>query len=57
MDDEGSTSTGLRKWISSILNAVGVPLLAVFTASAIGALIIASAGGNPLDAFNSVQRG
>lgn len=43
--------------VRSALNALGVPLLAVFTAMVLGGLVIASAGGNPLQAYAGLFQG
>ena len=57
MDDKKTFTTMLKKGLLSALNAIGVPILAVLTAAIIGGLIIASAGGNPFDAYKGLFLG
>ncbi len=44
-------------WLRSALNAMLVPLLAVFTALVVGGVIIAMVGGNPFDAYLGLFQG
>ena len=53
--DEAAPKT--TKSARSSINAVLVPLLAVFTAMVLGALIIMAAGGNPLAAYRGLFQG
>ncbi len=47
----------ITKSVRSSINAALVPLLAVFTAMVLGALIIMAAGGNPLAAYRGLFQG
>jgi len=53
--DEAAPKT--TKSVKSSVNAILVPLLAVFTAMVLGALIIMAAGGNPLAAYKGLFQG
>ena len=52
-----TTRAEVLKTLKPAINAVLVPLLAVFTALVIGALIIKAAGGEPLDAYKGLFQG
>ncbi|RLC90679.1 MAG: ABC transporter permease [Chloroflexi bacterium] len=52
-----TTKAKVLKTLKSAINAVLIPLLAVFTALVIGALIIKAAGGGPLDAYKGLFQG
>ncbi len=51
------TESTISKKLRPALNAVLVPLLAVFTAMVLGALVILSAGGNPIAAYRGLFEG
>jgi len=44
-------------WLRSALNAMLIPVLAVFTALVVGGIIIALVGGNPFDAYLGLFQG
>ncbi|MFA5872911.1 MAG: ABC transporter permease [Anaerolineales bacterium] len=44
-------------WLRAALNAMLVPVLAVFTAMVVGGIIIAMVGGNPFDAYLGLFQG
>ena len=44
-------------WLRSALNAMLIPVLAVFTALVVGGIIIAMVGGNPFDAYLGLFQG
>ena len=54
---ETDKATPKTKSARSSVNAVLIPLLAVFTALVLGALIIVSAGGNPFAAYKGLFQG
>jgi ABC-type uncharacterized transport system permease subunit len=51
------TAPRIKERLRSAINAILVPLLAIFTALVIGALIIMAAGGNPLAAYRGLFQG
>ncbi|MDY6877035.1 MAG: ABC transporter permease [Chloroflexota bacterium] len=51
------TGTSILKTLKPASNAVLVPLLAVFTALVVGALVILAAGGNPIAAYKGLFEG
>ena len=61
--DEPKQSEGRLSWqtlrpvLKRMMNAVLVPLLAVFTAMVVGGIVIAMAGGNPLAAYFGLFQG
>ncbi|MEW5869042.1 MAG: ABC transporter permease [Chloroflexota bacterium] len=52
-----SLSSKIQDYLKRTANAMLVPLLAVFTSMVVGALVIASAGGNPLNAYLGLLEG
>ncbi len=54
---EESSSQALRTLLKPAINAILVPLLAVFTALVLGALVIKVVGGDPLAAYKGLFQG
>jgi len=48
---------GNNQWKTTLVNTLLVPVLAVFTALVVGAIVIASVGGNPLEAYFGLLQG
>ncbi len=48
---------GNNKWSTTLVNTIFVPVLAVFTALVVGAIVIASVGGNPFAAYFGLLQG
>lgn len=48
---------GNNQWKTTLVNTLLVPVLAVLTALVVGAIVIASVGGNPLEAYFGLLQG
>ncbi len=56
-DERKSLSTVLKEAVRSAVNAMVIPLLAVFTAMVVGGIVIAFVGGNPFAAYIGLFQG